>query len=109
MIVLFLVICLIVLAGAGVLWASQLSGNVVITLGPDTISVELVVAILGVILLGAIMALVWAGLAGLIKLPKRFSRARRNSRTQKANRSLADGLLAAEAGDVGAARKYVAK
>ena len=109
MIVLFLVICLIVLAGAGVLWASQLSGNVVITLGPETISVELVVAILGVILLGAIMALVWAGLAGLIKLPKRFSRARRNSRTQKANRSLADGLLAAEAGDVGAARKYASR
>lgn len=109
MIVLFLVICLVVLAGLAVLWASRLSGEVVVTLGPDTISVELVVAILGVILLGAIMAIVWAALAGLIKLPKRFTRARKNSRTRNANKSLADGLLAAEAGDVSAARKHASR
>ena len=109
MIVLFLVICLVVLAGLAVLWASRLSGEVVVTLGPDTISVELVVAILGVILLGAIMAIVWAALAGLIKLPKRFTRARKNSRTRNANKSLADGLLAAEAGDVSAAREAAFK
>lgn len=109
MIALFLIVCLIVVAGLIVLWASGLSGNVVITLGADTISIELVVAILGVILLGAVMALVWAALAGLIKLPKRFGQARRNSKKRSANRSLADGILAAEAGDISLSRKYASR
>ena len=109
MIALFLIVCLIVVAGLIVLWASGLSGNVVITLGADTISIELVVAILGVILLGAVMALVWAALAGLINLPKRFGQARRNSKKRSANRSLADGILAAEAGDISLSRKYASR
>lgn len=110
MIVLFLVILLIVLAGIAVLWAARLPGSVLITLGPETaIELKLVVAILAVLLLGAAMALVWAALTGLIKFPARFSRAREAARRRKANRALADGLLAAEAGDVRAAKKYASK
>ena len=60
MIILFLIIVLVVLAGLAVLWASRLPGSVLITLGPETaIELKLVVAILGVLLLGAAMAVIW--------------------------------------------------
>jgi HemY protein len=110
MIVLFLIIFLVVLAGLAVLWAARLPGSVVVTLGPETaIELKLVVAILAVVLLGAAMAVIWGALTGLLKLPSRFSRARATSRTRQANKALADGLLAAEAGDVSAARKYASR
>ena len=110
MIILFLIIVLVVLAGLAVLWASRLPGSVLITLGPETaIELKLVVAILAVLLLGAAMAVIWGALTGLIKLPSRFSRARQSSKTRQANRALADGLLAAEAGDVSAARRYASR
>ncbi|WP_143435229.1 heme biosynthesis HemY N-terminal domain-containing protein, partial [Henriciella aquimarina] len=106
MIVLFLLIALIVLAGLAVLWAARLPGSVLITLGPDTaVELKLVVAILAVLLLGAAMAVLWAALTGLIKLPKRFTRAREAAKARHANKALADGLLAAEAGDIRAAKK----
>ncbi|MEQ9316054.1 MAG: heme biosynthesis HemY N-terminal domain-containing protein, partial [Henriciella sp.] len=110
MIVLFLVILLIVLAGVAVLWASRLPGSVLISLGPETtIELKLVVAILAVLLIGAAMAVIWGALTGLLKLPSRFTKARENSRTKQANKALADGLLAAEAGDVASARRYASK
>lgn len=65
MIALFLVILLIVLAGIAVLWAARLPGSVVISLGPETaVELQLVVAILAVLLLGAAMAVLWGGLTG---------------------------------------------
>ena len=110
MIVLFLLIALIVLAGLAVLWASRLPGSVLITLGPETaIELKLVVAILGVVLLGAAMAVIWGALTGLIKLPGRLSEAREASRARNANKALADGILAAEAGDARSAKKYAQK
>ena len=110
MIILFLVILLIVLAGVAVLWASRLPGSVLINLGPETtIELKLVVAILAVLLLGAAMAVIWGALTGLLKMPSRFSKSREASRTRHANKALADGLLAAEAGDVNAARRYAHK
>ena len=110
MIVLFLVILLIVLAGVAVLWASRLPGSVLITLGPETaIELKLVVAILAILLLGGAMAVIWGALTGLIKMPRRFTEAREASKTRHANKALADGLLAAEAGDVRSAKKYASK
>ncbi len=110
MIVLFLVILLIVLAGLAVLWVARLPGSVLITLGPETaIELKLVVAVLAVLLIGGALALVWGALTGLIRMPSKFSRAREASKTRSANKALADGLLAAEAGDVRSARKYASK
>ncbi|WP_300391497.1 heme biosynthesis HemY N-terminal domain-containing protein [Henriciella sp.] len=110
MIVLFLLIALIVLAGIAVLWASRLPGSVLITLGPETaIELKLVVAILAVLLLGAAMAMIWGAVTGLLKLPSRFTEARHESKVRKANKALADGLLSAEAGDVRSAKRYASK
>ncbi|WP_300377202.1 heme biosynthesis HemY N-terminal domain-containing protein [Henriciella sp.] len=110
MFLLFLFILLVVLAGLAVLWAARLPGSVLVTLGPDTaVELKMVVAILAVILLGAAMAVVWGALTGLLRLPGRFNRARQTSKTRSANKALADGLLAAEAGDIRSARKYASK
>ncbi|MEM8616498.1 MAG: heme biosynthesis HemY N-terminal domain-containing protein [Pseudomonadota bacterium] len=110
MIVLFLLILLVVVAGLFVLWASRLPGGLTIDLGNGAAyEFELVYALLAILLLGAAMALIWSMLSGLVRFPARFSRARRAARTKAANKALADGLLAADAGDVEAARKLSKK
>ncbi|MEM6412319.1 MAG: heme biosynthesis HemY N-terminal domain-containing protein [Pseudomonadota bacterium] len=61
------------------------------------------------LVIGATIALVWGFFAGLWKLPGRIGKSRRQSRIKKANHSLADGLLAAEAGDFKTAQKLAQK
>ena len=106
MIILFLIILLIVLAGIFVMWASRLPGGLTLDLGAGTVyEFELVWALLAILLVGAAMALVWSLLTGLVTLPSRFSRSRKASKVKAANKALADGLLAAEAGDAAMAKK----
>ncbi|MEM1036950.1 MAG: heme biosynthesis HemY N-terminal domain-containing protein [Pseudomonadota bacterium] len=110
MIVLFLILLLIVVAGIFVLWASRLPGGLTLDLGNGAVyEFEVVYAILAIILLGAAIALVWSFLTGLVTLPARFSRSRKASKIESANKALADGLLAAEAGDVALAKKMAKK
>lgn len=106
MIILFLIILLIVIAGIFVMWASRLPGGLTLDLGAGTVyEFELVWALLAILLVGAAMALVWSLLTGLVTLPSRFSRSRKASKVKAANKALADGLLAAEAGDAAMAKK----
>lgn len=110
MIVLFVVILLLVLTGLAVLWASRLPGELIIDLGAGAAyEIKLVVALLGLLLLGAAIAVVWSFVTGLMTFPARFSRSRRAARVRDANKALADGLLAAEAGDAALARKLSKK
>ncbi len=110
MIVLFLIVVLIVIAGVAVLWASRLPGGLIIELGNgDTYTFELVWALLGLLLLGAAMALIWSMVTGLISFPRRFRKSRKASKVRDANKALADGLLAAEAGDALLAKKLSKK
>lgn len=110
MIILFLIVLLIVLAGVFVLWASRLPGGLMLDLGNGTIyEFEIVWALLAILLVGAALALVWSLLTGLVTLPHRFTKSRRASKTKAANRALAEGLLAAEAGDAALAKKLSKK
>ncbi len=110
MIILFLIILLIVIAGVFVMWASRLPGGLTIDLGNGTLyEFELVWALLAILLVGAAMALVWSLLTGLVTLPNRFSKSRKASKVKAANKALADGLLAAEAGDAQMAKKLSKK
>ena len=110
MIILFLIILLIVLAGIFVMWASRLPGGLTLDLGSGTVyEFEIVWALLAILLAGAAMALVWSLLTGLVTLPSRFSRSRKASKVKAANKALADGLLAAEAGDADLAKKLSKK
>lgn len=110
MIILFLIVLLIVAAGFFVMWASRLPGGLTLDLGGGALyEFELVWALLAILLIGAAMALVWSLLTGLVTLPSRFSRSRKASKVKAANRALADGLLAAEAGDALMAKKLSKK
>ncbi|MEM9225273.1 MAG: heme biosynthesis HemY N-terminal domain-containing protein [Pseudomonadota bacterium] len=110
MIVLVLLIALIVLACIAAIWASRLPGGVIVDFGSGaTYEIELVYAILAIALLGAAVAIVWSFLTGIVTLPRRFTRSRRAGKVRDANRALADGLLAAEAGDASLAKKLSKK
>ncbi len=110
MIVLFVIICLFVLAGVFVLWASGLPGGLTLDLGNGALyEFEMVYGLLAILLLGGAIALIWSGVSALLKLPGRFSRSRKASRIRAANKALSDGLLAAEAGDAALARKLSKK
>ena len=110
MIILFLIVLLIVAAGVFVMWASSWPGGLTLDLGNGTLyELELVWALLAVLLVGGALALVWSLLTGLVTLPHRFGKSRRASKTKAANKALADGLLAAEAGDAALAKKLSKK
>ncbi|MEM1088684.1 MAG: heme biosynthesis HemY N-terminal domain-containing protein, partial [Pseudomonadota bacterium] len=110
MIVLFFIIALICIAGVFVLWASRLPGGLTLDLGNGAVyEFEVVYAILAIILLGAGIALIWSFLTGLVTLPRKFSRSRKAAKIESANKALADGLLAAEAGDAALAKKMAKK
>jgi len=110
MIILFLIILLVIAIAIFIFWASQLPGGLTIDFGNGSIlELEMVWVLLGLILLGGLIAIAWMLITGLITLPRRFSRKRKASKTSNANRALADGLLAAEAGDVSLAKKMSKK
>ena len=110
MIVLFLILILFVMAGIMVLWASKLPGGLTLDLGTGTLyEFELVYALLALIFLGGGLALIWSMISGLIGLPSRLIKSRRQAQRLAANQALADGLLAAEAGDAKRASKLAAK
>lgn len=73
--------------------------------------VELNLAWTAVILLvfGALIAFVWSLLAGFVRLPWKIGKGRTARKIKQGNRALADGLLAAEAGDSKAALRHAKK
>lgn len=106
MIRLFIFILLVVLAAAGVLYLAQLPGSVAFDMFGFEGSMNLAVTVLFLAMLGALIALAWGLLAGLIRLPGKVGHSRQQSKVRKANQALADGLLAAEAGDAATAMRY---
>lgn len=107
----FLIVALVTVFGVGVVWATQsFSGVVTIPwVDGDLVDIHVAVAALAVVFLGGIMALVWWMCAKLINLPGTIGTARQTGKQRKANRALADGLLAAEAGDSVTAMKLAKK
>ena len=112
MIILFLIIfvVLIVLISVGMLWASDLPGGITIDWGSgDALILNAAYSILLVVAVALLSAaIVWI-VVSLFSSPWRFKRARMSSRVKKANKALADGLLAAEAGDAQMAIKLSKK
>ncbi|MEL7480314.1 MAG: heme biosynthesis HemY N-terminal domain-containing protein [Pseudomonadota bacterium] len=106
---LLLLIVLIVAAGAGALYLATLPGSVQVDAFGLSIRLKLVWATLILVLFSGIAAAIWGLIAGLWMLPGKWGKAREQSRMRKANAALAEGLLAAEAGDVSAAVKLARK
>ncbi|MEM7329458.1 MAG: heme biosynthesis HemY N-terminal domain-containing protein [Pseudomonadota bacterium] len=112
MIILFLIVltALVILISVGMIWANDLPGGLTIDLGGgDVYVLNAAFSILAVIVVALLSAAaVWL-IVSLFSSPWRFKRSRLNGKVRKANRSLAEGLLAAEAGDAALAKKLSKK
>lgn len=100
------------IAGAAALagyWLWTLEGSVAISLPGTTMTLPLGLALLLGVLLAGLGAVIWWILAGIVTLPWSLGRARRSAQVRKANKALAEGLLAAEAGDARAAQRLARK
>lgn len=109
MIRLFVILLLVVLAGAGTLYLASLPGSVQINAFGIVAEINLVWATLLALLLCGVVIGIWSLLSGLWTLPGKVGRSRQQARIRKANQALADGLLAAEAGDAAQAIRHARK
>lgn len=95
--------------GAFCWWAFNLPGRVSIPVGGDVMDLQAGAALLAVIILGGVIAALWWLLTSVLVLPGKIGKSRQVARVRKANSALADGLLAAEAGDAKAALRLARK
>jgi len=109
MLLLILAVLVIAALGAGVIYLVQQPGSIDINAFGIEAELNVVSAVIILLVLFALMALVLWLLANFWKLPSKIGKSRSESRTRKANEALADGLLAAEAGDAKAALKLAKK
>ncbi len=108
--VLVILLVFLVLGGIFATWALSLPGEVVINDAEGTlIGVKSGVAALIVLLLGGLIAAGWWLATAVFILPGKLNRAHILARAKRANAALAEGLLAAEAGDAKGALKLVRK
>jgi len=106
---LFIIVVLIVAAGFGAVYLANLPGSISFDLFGWQGRLPVLAAILVQLVIGGLLALIWGLFAGLWKLPGRIGQSRKRSRVRKANHALADGLLAAEAGDAKTAERLARK
>lgn len=107
---LLFVVLIIVALGAMGFWLASLGGSIELTLPDGTTSgLPLGFALLGGVLFAGLVAVGWWIFTGLVTMPWTLGKARRAGQVRKANRALAEGLLAAEAGDAKTALKLAKK
>ncbi|MEM9740585.1 MAG: heme biosynthesis HemY N-terminal domain-containing protein [Pseudomonadota bacterium] len=102
---LFAVLIIVLLGGLG-FWLANIGGSIELIL-PDgtTTGLPLGFAILAGVLFAGLIAVIWWIFTGLVTMPWTLGKARKAGQIKKANRALAEGLLAAEAGDAKTALK----
>ncbi len=106
---LFFILVSIVFIGLGIFWLSTLQGFVTIDVFEREIRMPLILAILFMLFVVSFFILIWAGLVKLWRLPGEMKTLRKTKRVRTANTALAEGLLAAEAGDTVLADKLSRK
>ena len=105
-----LIVLLIALAALVVIWAGALPGGLTIDSGSGTaIEMNFAAAGIGLAVLGGLVALAWWLVASVFLLPGRFRTGRASRLARKANKTLAEALLAAEAGDAPTAQRLQRK
>ena len=113
MIRLFWLLLTVALIGALVvlaMWANDIPWRVVLEREnqPDIV-LTLTGAAIVMAIVGAVIAIVWAFIAGVFRLPTRIKSMRQRSRKRKGNEALANGLLAIEGGDIKGAKRLISK
>jgi HemY protein len=104
--ILLFTLLLIGLAAFGGTLLYQMEGAVEVSIpGRDSWELKIGDAILAAIFAAGVLAALWWLLAGVVTLPWTLGKSHRAAQVRKANKALAEGLLAAEAGDAKAAMK----
>ncbi len=93
-------------AAFGAHWLAGLPGSVVITAAGRTVPLTLPLAAVLVVTAALLLALVWALLGYLVRLPFRMRQAARARRQRKGRQALSQGMIAVGAGDAFAARRH---
>ena len=103
------ILIVFLLAGVAALFLYNLPGSIQIdALGRHT-ELPIVAAIFATVALFIAFIVIWLLLSGLWTLPGKVGKSRLETRVRKANQALADGLLAAEAGDAAQAMRHARK
>jgi HemY protein len=85
-------------------WLVDHPGQAAITWGSVRVETSLAVLVIGVLLIGAVLTLLFEIFRVVRGAPRRFTAYRRRSRAEKGHQALAQGLVAAAAGDTTAAK-----
>jgi HemY protein len=109
MIRIFIIVVLLIAVSLGVVYLAQLPGSLSFDMFGFEGTLGVAPTVLLLALMGALIALVVSLLTGLIRLPGKVGKSRETSKIRKANNALAEGLLAAEAGDAKTALKLAKK
>src|ERR687894_1230461 len=96
---------LLCLAAFAAVWLAYRPGDVLITWGGYRIETTVAVAAIMAIALGMALALLWAAVHFLLRLPSRMSFASRARRRAKGYSAVSRGMIAVGAGDPVAARR----
>ena len=106
---LLFVVALVLATAYGAYYLMSLPGGMQINAFGLEIELNVFWSVIGLLLLGTTIALAISLLTGFWRLPKRLGKGRNERRRKQGNQALADGLLAAEAGDAKAALRHAKK
>src|SRR3712207_5760396 len=97
---------LLAIAAFAAVWLADRPGDVLITWGRYRVETSVAVAAILTVGLGVALALLWAAVRFVLRLPNRMSFASRARRRAKGYSAVSRGMIAVGAGDPVAARRY---
>lgn len=106
MIRIILFLLLIALGAAGAAWVAEQTGEVVLSWGGWRMQTTLPVFVLGFGIVVVLAMTLWAIVSGLLRMPARMRRNRRERRQARGRQAITQGLLAVGHGDSSAARMH---
>ncbi|HEV2558329.1 MAG TPA: heme biosynthesis HemY N-terminal domain-containing protein [Microvirga sp.] len=99
-------IVLLAVAAYGAVWLADRPGTVLVTFGGYEVQTTVAVAAVALAGLAFALALLWAGVSTLVRLPSRLTFASRARKRAKGYQAVSRGMVAVGAGDAIAARRH---
>ncbi|QFU15112.1 heme biosynthesis protein HemY [Microvirga thermotolerans] len=97
---------LLCVAAFGAVWLADRPGTVLVTFGGYELQTSVAVAAVALVGIGLALAVLWAAVTALLRLPSRLTFASRARRRARGYQAVSRGMVAVGAGDPIAARRY---
>lgn len=101
-----LFLALVAIAAAGSVWVAEHPGTVTLDWNGTAYGVSLATALIGILIVGIVIFVLFSIVQGVIGLPSFLSRSARERKRAKGMSSLSRGMIAVGSGDPLAARRY---